>query len=117
DDEALLQRRGDGRHDRRRSSPRRVRVHAGVSRRADDARREDHADLRRHESNPAARDRTRDVARLTKVELTSADRVLFPDDGITKADLFDYYAAVAAVLLPHLHDRPFTMKRWREGLE
>jgi bifunctional non-homologous end joining protein LigD len=53
---------------------------------------------------------------LTKVELTSADRVLFPDDGITKADLFDYYAAVAPILVPHLRDRPFTMKRWREGL-
>ena len=53
---------------------------------------------------------------MTKVELTSADRVLFPEDGITKADLFDYYAAVAPVLVPHLRDRPFTMKRWREGL-
>jgi bifunctional non-homologous end joining protein LigD len=53
---------------------------------------------------------------LTKVELTSADRVLFPEDGITKRDLFDYYAAVAPVLVPHLRDRPFTMKRWREGL-
>ena len=53
---------------------------------------------------------------MTKVELTSADRVLFPEDGITKQDLFDYYAAVARVLVPHLRDRPFTMKRWREGL-
>jgi len=53
---------------------------------------------------------------LTKVELTSADRVLFPEDGVTKADLFDYYAAVAPALVPHLRDRPFTMKRWREGL-
>jgi bifunctional non-homologous end joining protein LigD len=53
---------------------------------------------------------------LTKVELTSADRVLFPEDGITKADLFEYYSAVAPVLVPHLRDRPFTMKRWREGL-
>jgi bifunctional non-homologous end joining protein LigD len=53
---------------------------------------------------------------LTKVELSSADRVLFPDDGITKRDLFDYYSAVAPVLVPHLRDRPFTMKRWREGL-
>jgi bifunctional non-homologous end joining protein LigD len=42
--------------------------------------------------------------------------VLFPDDGITKADLFDYYAAVAPTLLPHLKNRPFTMKRYREGL-
>ena len=51
-----------------------------------------------------------------RVELTNADRVLFPADGITKRDLFDYYAAVAPVIVPHLRDRPFTMKRWREGL-
>jgi DNA primase len=54
---------------------------------------------------------------LTKVELTSADRVLFPDDAVTKGDLFEYYDAVADVLVPHLRERPFTMKRWREGLE
>jgi bifunctional non-homologous end joining protein LigD len=51
-----------------------------------------------------------------RVELTHADRVLFPDDGITKGDLFEYYSAVAPALVPHLRDRPFTMKRWREGL-
>ena len=53
---------------------------------------------------------------MTKVELTSADRVLFPEDGVTKGDLFRYYDGVAPVLVPHLRDRPFTMKRWREGL-
>jgi bifunctional non-homologous end joining protein LigD len=53
---------------------------------------------------------------LSKVELTHADRVLFPDDGVTKGDLFDYYGKVAPALVPHLRDRPFTMKRWREGL-
>ena len=52
----------------------------------------------------------------SRVELSSADRVLFPDDGITKRDLFEYYDRVADVLVPHLRDRPFTMKRWREGL-
>ena len=50
------------------------------------------------------------------MKLSSADRVLFPDDGITKGDLFDYYGKVAGWILPHLRDRPFTMKRWREGL-
>jgi bifunctional non-homologous end joining protein LigD len=50
------------------------------------------------------------------VELSSADRVLFPEDGITKGDLFAYYDAVAPAILPHLRNRPFTMKRWREGL-
>ena len=42
--------------------------------------------------------------------------MLFPDDGVTKGDLFAYYGAIADVLVPHLRDRPFTMKRWREGL-
>ena len=53
---------------------------------------------------------------MSRVQLSSGDRVLFPDDGITKGDLFAYYDAVADVLVPHLQDRPFTMKRWREGL-
>ena len=51
-----------------------------------------------------------------EVKLSSADRVLFPDDGITKGDLFSYYDSVAEAIVPHLRDRPFTMKRWREGL-
>jgi bifunctional non-homologous end joining protein LigD len=51
-----------------------------------------------------------------EVKLSSADRVLFPDDGITKGDLFSYYGDVADTIVPHLRDRPFTMKRWREGL-
>jgi bifunctional non-homologous end joining protein LigD len=49
------------------------------------------------------------------VRLTSADRVLFPGDGVTKGDLWDYYRAVAPALIPHLRNRPFTMKRFREG--
>ena len=52
----------------------------------------------------------------SEVKLSSADRVLFPDDGITKGDLFDYYDKVADWIVPHLRDRPFTMKRWREGI-
>ncbi len=50
------------------------------------------------------------------VALSSGDRVLFPVDGITKADLWDYYTAVAPAVLPHLRDRPFTMKRYRTGV-
>ena len=52
----------------------------------------------------------------TRVKLSSADRVLFPESGETKGDLFAYYGRVADSILPHLRDRPFTMKRWREGL-
>jgi bifunctional non-homologous end joining protein LigD len=51
-----------------------------------------------------------------RVKLSSAERVLFPDDGITKGDLFAYYDAVAPWIVPHLANRPFTMKRWRDGL-
>jgi bifunctional non-homologous end joining protein LigD len=50
------------------------------------------------------------------VRLSSADRVLFPQDGITKGDLFAYYERVGPTIVPHLRDRPFTMKRYREGL-
>ena len=51
-----------------------------------------------------------------EVRLSNADRVLFPKSGITKGELFDYYGRVAPILVPHLRDRPFTMKRWREGI-
>jgi len=51
-----------------------------------------------------------------EVKLSSADRVLFPGDGITKGDLFAYYERIAPALVPHLRDRPFTMKRYREGI-
>ena len=53
----------------------------------------------------------------TRVKLSSADRVLFPDDGVTKGDLFDYYEKVAPTLVPHLRDRPFTMKRYPHGID
>ena len=51
-----------------------------------------------------------------EVRLTSAERVLYPASGITKGDLFDYYGRIAPVLVPHLRDRPFTMKRWPHGI-
>jgi bifunctional non-homologous end joining protein LigD len=50
------------------------------------------------------------------VRLTSGDRVLFPEVGVTKADLFDYYGAIAPAILPHLANRPFTMKRTPMGV-
>jgi len=54
---------------------------------------------------------------VAEVKLTSADRVLYPDDGITKGDLFTYYRRIAPTLVPHLRDRPFTMKRYPHGIE
>jgi bifunctional non-homologous end joining protein LigD len=52
-----------------------------------------------------------------QVNLTSGDRVLFPEDGVTKGDLFSYYGEVADVLIPHLRNRPFTLKRWPHGID
>jgi bifunctional non-homologous end joining protein LigD len=61
---------------------------------------------------------TREVRRGRRtVRLSSPERVLWPDDGITKGDLFDYYEAIAPLLVPHLRNRPFTMKRYREGID
>ena len=50
-----------------------------------------------------------------RVKLSNLDKVFWPDEGITKGDLLDYYRAVAPFLLPHLHDRPFTMRRYPDG--
>jgi bifunctional non-homologous end joining protein LigD len=55
------------------------------------------------------------VEKPTRVKLSNLDKVFFPDEGITKGDLIDYYRAVAPVLLPHLRDRPFTMRRYPDG--
>ncbi|HWC32925.1 MAG TPA: non-homologous end-joining DNA ligase, partial [Actinomycetota bacterium] len=51
------------------------------------------------------------------VRLSNLDKVFWPAEGITKGDLLSYYRAVAPVLLPHVRDRPFTMKRYPEGIE
>ena len=56
------------------------------------------------------------MAEPKTVKLSSPDRVLFPEDGITKGDLFEYYKRVGPTIVPHLRDRPFTMKRYREGI-
>ena len=53
--------------------------------------------------------------------ITHPDKVLFPDDGITKGDLAAYYEMIAPVMLPHIARRPVTMERfpagiWRKGI-
>jgi bifunctional non-homologous end joining protein LigD len=50
------------------------------------------------------------------VKLSHPDKVLFPDDGITKADLADYYASVADAMLPLVKDRPMNLWRWNTGI-
>ncbi|HZT93571.1 MAG TPA: non-homologous end-joining DNA ligase, partial [Gaiellaceae bacterium] len=55
------------------------------------------------------------AAKDGKVKLSNLDKVFWPDEGITKGDLIDYYRSVAEVLVPHLRDRPFTMRRYPDG--
>lgn len=53
----------------------------------------------------------------TKVlEVSNLDKVLYPAVGFTKAQVIDYYVRIAPVLLPHLKDRPLTMKRYPNGV-
>jgi bifunctional non-homologous end joining protein LigD len=50
------------------------------------------------------------------VEITNPDRVLFPADGLTKADLVEYHLAVAPTLVAHLAERPLMLQRFPEGI-
>ena len=63
----------------------------------------------------------REVAPLKRmastVKLSNATKVLFPRDGITKRDVFDYYVAIAPVMLPHIAGRPINMQRWPNGID
>ncbi len=52
-----------------------------------------------------------------ELRITNWDKVLFPHAGFTKGDLVAYYTRIAPTLLPHLHDRPLTLKRYPNGVE
>lgn len=51
-----------------------------------------------------------------EVEVTHPEKILFPDDGLTKRDLVDYYRRIAPWILPHLHGRPVAMERYPGGI-
>lgn len=48
--------------------------------------------------------------------ITHPEKVLFPDDGITKGELASYYEAIAPVMLPHIRSRPIAMERYPAGI-
>ena len=52
-----------------------------------------------------------------KIQVSNLDKVLYPKVGFTKGQVIDYYIRIAPVLLPHLKDRPLTMKRYPDGVE
>jgi bifunctional non-homologous end joining protein LigD len=48
--------------------------------------------------------------------ISHPDKIMFPDEGITKGELASYYEAIAPVMLPHLRRRPITMERYHRGI-
>ncbi|MEV7693416.1 ATP-dependent DNA ligase [Microbacterium sp. NPDC089189] len=52
-----------------------------------------------------------------RLRLSHLDKVLYPDTGTTKAEVVDYYARIAPLILPHLAGRPVTRKRWPDGVD
>ncbi len=52
-----------------------------------------------------------------EVKITHPDKLLFPEDGITKKDLADYYERVAPTMLPYMEGRPISMQRFPDGID
>jgi len=52
-----------------------------------------------------------------RVKLTNTDRVMFPDCGVTKREVLEYYRDVAELMLPEVRDRAFTMERFTKGID
>ncbi len=52
-----------------------------------------------------------------KLAVSNLNKVLYPKVGFTKGQVIDYYIRIAPVLLPHLRDRPLTMKRYPNGVD
>ncbi len=52
-----------------------------------------------------------------KLPVSNLNKVLYPKAGFTKGQVIDYYIRIAPVLLPHLKDRPLTMKRYPNGVD
>jgi bifunctional non-homologous end joining protein LigD len=51
-----------------------------------------------------------------EVIITHPEKIMFPDDGITKGDLAKYYETVTPLMLPHVQGRPITMERYPAGI-
>ncbi|MGQ0849855.1 MAG: non-homologous end-joining DNA ligase [Actinomycetota bacterium] len=54
---------------------------------------------------------------MSLINLSSPDKLLFPADGITKAEVFGYYQKASPRMLSHVVDRPITLERYPQGIE
>jgi bifunctional non-homologous end joining protein LigD len=62
-------------------------------------------------------DTTQNVRWSPRVAITNRDKVFWPDEGYTKGDLCEYYAAVSSVMLPFLRGRPIVLVRYPDGIK
>ena len=71
------------------------------------------------QGSPSPRQTERSFARTwttSPLKFTNLNKVFYPAEGITKRDLLNYYDAVAGLILPHLKDRPLSLKRYPNGI-
>src|SRR5207244_3412436 len=68
-------------------------------------------------THPGDSAKTELIIRGKHVPVSNLDKVLYPKAGFSKGQVIDYYIRVAPALLPHLRDRPLTLKRYPEGVE
>ena len=57
------------------------------------------------------------IVKGKKLSVSNLDKVLYPKVGFTKGQVIDYYIRIAPALLPHLQNRPLTMKRYPNGVD
>src|SRR5919199_185823 len=51
-----------------------------------------------------------------EVVVSNLDKLFWPEQGLSKGDLLEFYRDIAPTLLPYLHDRPFIMRLWPDGI-
>jgi bifunctional non-homologous end joining protein LigD len=69
----------------------------------------------KHHTRPAPSSARRSSPK--EVRLTNLDKVMYPDSGITKGDVIEFYRRIATRLLPYLRDRPVTLERFPQGID
>lgn len=89
----------------------------GKTKRTEKAQNNNNADTDKQsrKRGTSAKEKIVEVGRI-KVKTTNRTKVFFPDDGITKGDVIDYYEQMADVILPHLKDRPQSLYRTPNGI-
>jgi len=67
-------------------------------------------------AKPSARAPSAPAERGARLVLSNRDKIFWPDEGFTKGDMLDYYAAISDTLLPHLRERPVMLVRYPDGI-